>query len=316
MPKPLNIIFAGTPEFAVPCLQSLYNSEHNICAVYTQPDKPSGRGQKLHASAVKEWSIAKNISVYQPVSLKNSEVQEQLRSFQADLMVVVAYGLILPQAVLEIPRLGCVNVHGSILPRWRGAAPIQYALLAGDTETGITIMQMDVGMDTGDILKIVPYSIQAHDTSASVFQHLAELAPSALLSTIQELITGTYIRHKQDESLATYASKINKDDARIFWNKPAKVIDRQIRAYYPWPIAYTIFNQQVIKIHQARILQNTSSTHKPGTIISFSGDEVLVATLDEIIAISIWQFPNMKKMPVKNWLNGHQHLLPPESILL
>lgn len=313
--KPLKIIFAGTPAFALPSLKALFEAGHDICAVYTQPDRPAGRGQKLQASVVKEWALTKNLPIYQPTSLKSEEVQAQLQAHQADVMVVVAYGLILPKRVLDTPRLGCINVHGSILPRWRGAAPIQYALLSGDTQTGVTIMQMDVGMDTGDILKIVPYTIQKTDTSESLFDTLSNLATPALLDTLQALNTGTLQAQTQDEALVTYAHKIHKTDAHIQWQQSAKIIDCQIRGYYPWPIAYTQFNDQVIKIHQARILEGQKSTQEPGRIIAFKPDEVLVATLDNIIAIQVWQFPNMKKISIKDWQNGHQHLLPLGSLL-
>ncbi|MDQ5884332.1 MAG: Methionyl-tRNA formyltransferase, partial [Pseudomonadota bacterium] len=257
----------------------------------------------------------KNLPVFQPETLKNIDIQKQIQSHQADVMVVVAYGLILPKAVLEMPRLGCINVHGSILPKWRGAAPVQYAILSGDKETGVTIMQMDIGMDTGDILQIIPYTILAHDTSESLMHHLSHLAPPALLDTLEKLDNGQIQAKVQDDSLATYANKINKTDAKINWQQPAKIIDCQIRGYYPWPIAYTEFENQVIKIHQARLLKGQKSSAPPGTILNFLEDEVHIAALDDILAISVWQFPNMKKMSLKDWQNGHQHMLPLGSLL-
>ncbi len=313
--KRLKIIFAGTPAFALPSLEALYDAGHEICAVYTKPDSPAGRGQKLQASAIKEWALTKNLPIYQPTSLKSDEIQTQLKSHGADLMVVVAYGLILPKVVLDIPRLGCINVHGSILPRWRGAAPIQYAILAGDAQTGVTIMQMDVGMDTGDILKIIPYTIKKTDTSETLFEVLSNIATPALLETIEGLDAGTIHPIIQDENLVTYAHKINKTDAHINWQQAAKTIDCQIRGYYPWPIAYTQFNDQIVKIHQARILEGQKSTQEPGRIIAFTADEVHVATQDDIIAIQVWQFPNMKKISLKDWQNGRQHELPIGSLL-
>jgi methionyl-tRNA formyltransferase len=313
--KPLKIIFAGTPAFALPSLKALYDAGHEICAVYTKPDSPAGRGQKLQASAIKEWALTKNLPIYQPTSLKTDEIQTQLKSHDAELMVVVAYGLILPKVVLDTPRLGCINVHGSILPRWRGAAPIQYAILAGDTQTGVTIMQMDVGMDTGDILKIIPYTIKKTDTSETLFEILSHIATPGLLETIEELDAGTIHPIVQDEHLVTYAHKINKTDANINWHQPAKTIDCQIRGYNPWPIAHTQFNDQIVKIHQARILEGQKSTQEPGCIIAFTDDEVHVATQDDIIAIQVWQFPNMKKISVKDWQNGRQHALPIGSLL-
>lgn len=313
--KPLKIIFAGTPAFALPSLQALYDAGHEIVAVYTQPDRPAGRGQKLQTSIIKTWALEKNLSIYQPETLKNIDIQAQIKSHQADVMVVVAYGLILPKAVLEMPRLGCINVHASILPKWRGAAPVQYAILSGDKETGVTIMQMDVGMDTGDILQIVPYTIEAEDTTESLMNHLSHLAPSALLDTLEKLNEGLIEGQVQDESLATYAHKIDKTDAKINWHQSAKTIDCQIRGYYPWPMAYTYFENQVIKIHQSRILLGQKSTAIPGTIVGYTEDEVHIATKDDMMAISVWQFPNMKKMSLKDWQNGHQHLLPEGSVL-
>lgn len=314
--KPLKIIFAGTPAFALPALQALYEAGHEIVAVYTQPDRPAGRGQKLQASIIKTWALEKNLNIFQPESLKSSEVQNQIKAHQADVMVVAAYGLILPKVVLEMPRLGCINVHGSILPRWRGAAPVQYAILSGDKESGITIMQMDVGMDTGNILQIRTCPIQDTDTSESLLKTLSHLAPPLLLDTLEKLNSGLIQAEIQDESQVTYAHKINKSDAKINWQQSAQAIDCQIRGYYPWPMAYTTFADQIIKIHQARILKGQKSTHPPGTIVSFTQEEVLVATLDDVIAISVWQFPNMKKMTLKDWQNGHQHLLPQGSLLL
>lgn len=313
--KPLKIIFAGTPSFALPCLQALFNTGHDVVAVYTQPDRPAGRGQKLQASVIKTWALENHLEVFQPQSLKQLDIQAQIQSHQADVMVVVAYGLILPKVVLEMPRLGCINVHGSILPRWRGAAPVQYAILSGDKETGVTIMQMDVGMDTGDILQVVPYAIEAHDTAESLMYHLSHLAPPALLDTLEKLDKGQIQAKVQDESLVTYAHKINKTDAQIHWQQSAKNIDCQIRGYYPWPIAYTKFQNQVIKIHQARILVGQKSTAMPGIIVGYTEDEVHIATGDDLMAISIWQFPNMKKISLKDWQNGHQHLLPQGSLL-
>jgi methionyl-tRNA formyltransferase len=313
--KPLKIIFAGTPAFALPSLKALHEAGHDIVAVYTQPDRPAGRGQKPQASIIKEWAISQHLPVFQPETLKNPEVQAALAAHQADVMVVVAYGLILPKVVLEIPRLGCVNVHGSILPRWRGAAPVQYAILSGDAETGVTIMKMDVGMDTGDILKIVTCPIQAHDTSESLLEHLSELAPSHLVEALEKMDQNAIEAYPQNHDCATYAHKIQKSDAQINWHQSAQVIDCQIRGYYPWPMAYTLYHDLVIKIHAAKILKGQKSSQAPGTIVAYTGTEVHVATQNDILAITLWQFPNMKKMPIKDWLNGHSHLLPVGSVL-
>ena len=219
--KPLNIIFAGTPDFAARHLQALINSHHNVIAAYTQPDRPAGRGKKLTASPVKELALAHNIPVYQPGSLRKEPAQQQLAALNADIMVVVAYGLILPKVVLDTPRLGCINVHGSILPRWRGAAPIQRALWAGDKKTGVTIMQMDVGLDTGDMLLKTYLSIEDDDTSASLYEKLAQQGPNALLQALEALANGTLAAEKQDEALANYAEKLSKEEARLDWTKSA-----------------------------------------------------------------------------------------------
>jgi methionyl-tRNA formyltransferase len=312
--KPLKIIFAGTPAFALPCLQALFQAGHEIKAVYTQPDRPAGRGQKPQASVIKEWAMRQQLAIFQPESLKSDTVQAQLQSHQADVMVVVAYGLILPPAVLTIPRLGCVNVHGSILPQWRGAAPVQYAILAGDPETGVTIMQMDKGMDTGDILKVIRCPIQPKDTAESLLEHLSQLAPAALLETLEQLDQNTIQALPQAHHLATYAHKIKKTDAQIDWSQAASKIDCQIRGYYPWPIAYTHFQNQSIKIHAAQILKGQKSSKPPGTIVAIHDTQVQVATGDDLIAIEVWQFPNMKKMSIKDWRNGHSHLLALGSV--
>ena len=210
----LNIIFAGTPDFAAQHLQALLDSEHNVIAVYTQPDKPSGRGKKLQASPVKQLAEAHNIPVYQPKSLRKEEVQVELKALNADVMVVVAYGLILPESVLKAPKYGCLNVHGSILPRWRGAAPIQRAIWAGDSQTGVTIMQMDIGLDTGDMLYKVYTDILPTETSASLYQKLAELAPPALLEVLNGLENQQFKPEKQDDDLANYAEKLTKEEQK------------------------------------------------------------------------------------------------------
>ena len=215
--KKLNIIFAGTPDFAATHLQALLNSQHNVIAVYTQPDKPAGRGKKLQASPVKQLAEQHNIPVYQPKSLRKEEAQAELQALNADVMVVVAYGLILPEVVLNAPKYGCLNVHGSLLPRWRGAAPIQRAIWAGDNETGITIMQMDIGLDTGDMLYKVATPITPTETSATLYAKLAELAPPALIEVLNGLENGQFSPEKQQDELANYAEKLTKEEAKLDW---------------------------------------------------------------------------------------------------
>ena len=215
MSKPLRIVFAGTPDFAAQHLDALIQSHHDVIAVYSQPDRPAGRGKKLKASEVKQLALTHDIPVYQPENFKSDEAKQQLADLDADIMIVVAYGLLLPKAVLETPKLGCINVHGSILPRWRGAAPIQRAIWAGDAETGVTIMQMDEGLDTGDMISIATCPIEAHDTSASLYSKLAELGPTALIDTLATIADGTANAEKQNDKLANYAKKLSKDEANI-----------------------------------------------------------------------------------------------------
>lgn len=258
----MKLIFAGTPEFAAIALQALIDAGHEIVAVYTQPDRPAGRGQKLTPSAVKSLALQHSLPVHQPLSLKSSTdeglaAQQQLKDYAADVMVVAAYGLILPKAVLEIPRLGCLNIHASLLPRWRGAAPIQRALLAGDAETGITIMQMDVGLDTGDMLYKTSCPIEAVDTSSSLHDKLAlqgGQAITAVLTSLDTLQDYQAQREVQDGTQASYAQKLVKAEARINWQLPASEIDRQIRAYQPWPVSFCELAGQTLRVWSARPL--------------------------------------------------------------
>ena len=298
--KSLNIVFAGTPEFGIPCLDALLSSKHNLQAVYTQPDRPAGRGRKLQASAVKEWATAKNIPVFQPVNFKIQENIDELAALKPDLMVVIAYGLILPQTVLSIPNFGCINVHASLLPRWRGASPIQHAILYGDKETGVTIMQMDKGMDTGAMLKEIACPIN-NDTSSSLNLRLSEIAASPLLETIDNIANSNIISTPQDENLATYAPKISKIDAKINWNKPAIEIDCQIRAFNPWPITYTEVDDTVIRIYKATIIPEEHNK-MPGTILSLDKKGILVATGKDALLIEQIQFPGAKALSVADWL--------------
>jgi methionyl-tRNA formyltransferase len=264
---PLKIVFAGTPEFAATALQALLNAQtpdnFNIVAVYSQPDRPSGRGQKLTASPVKQLALTHGLPVYQPLNFKASgaeglTAQAELAALQPDLMIVAAYGLILPQAVLDMPRLGCLNIHASILPRWRGAAPIHRALLAGDSETGITIMQMNAGLDTGDMLRIVRTPILATDTSGTLHDRLAVLGGDAMLATLANLAAEQAAAIPQDESQVTYAHKLSKAEGQIDWSQSAAVIDRQIRGLQPWPVAFCQHNGQTLRVWSAELIDGTS----------------------------------------------------------
>ena len=301
--QPLNIVFAGTPAFTLPCLDALAASKHHLKAVYTQPDRPAGRGRAVQASAVKTWAQAHQLPVYQPLNFKDSQAISDLAALSPDILVVIAYGLILPQAVLDIPRLGCINVHASLLPRWRGASPIQQAILHGDQQTGVTIMQLDAGMDTGAMLTQFSCPIQSTDTAESLHDRLSILAREPLLATLDLLATSQAQATPQDNAFATHAPKIKKDDAIIDWHKPAIEIDRQIRAFNPWPTTWTQAEDQILRIHQARVIEQRV-TQAPGTILSIDKQGMLVATGENALLIETLQFSGGKAMSVADWLNA------------
>ncbi|KGQ64649.1 methionyl-tRNA formyltransferase [Gallibacterium anatis 7990] len=305
--KPLNIIFAGTPDFAAQHLQALLASQHQVIAVYTQPDKPAGRGKKLQPSAVKQLALAHNLPIFQPKSLRKEEAQQQLAQLNADVMVVVAYGLILPKAVLAMPRLGCLNVHGSLLPRWRGAAPIQRAIWAGDEQTGVTIMQMDEGLDTGDMLHKVSCEISKDETSASLYQKLATLAPQALIEVLDHLEEGKYPPQAQQNEFSNYAEKLSKEEAKLDWSLPAVQLERCIRAFNPWPISWLQTtdaqgNNQILKVYQATVLPHQNQT--AGTVLQANKQGIQIATADGVLNITQLQPAGKKPMVVQDFLNG------------
>ncbi|MCG6268851.1 methionyl-tRNA formyltransferase [Vibrio furnissii] len=303
MSQSLRIVFAGTPDFAARHLAALLSSEHEVIAVYTQPDRPAGRGKKLTASPVKHLALEHNIPVYQPENFKSDEAKQALASLNADIMVVVAYGLLLPKAVLDTPKLGCINVHGSILPRWRGAAPIQRSIWAGDAETGVTIMQMDVGLDTGDMLKIATLPIEASDTSSSMYDKLAELGPQALVDCLSDITQGTAVAIKQDDALANYAQKLSKEEAKIDWTLSAQAIERCVRAFNPWPMSHFSVAENQIKVWQSRV-ETDNRTHAPGTIIQADKTGIYVATGEGILVLESLQIPGKKALPVQDILNA------------
>lgn len=307
MQTPLRIIFAGTPDFAAQHLAALVASPHQVIAVLTQPDRPSGRGNKLTASPVKQLALTHQIAVYQPETLKKAENQQLIADLNADILIVVAYGLILPQAVLDLPKLGCLNVHGSLLPRWRGAAPIQRACWAGDSETGVTIMQMDVGLDTGDMLYKLSCPIIATDTSATLYQKLAKLGPQALLTTLDKLTTGQACREKQDESLVTYAEKLSKAEAKLDWQLSAKQLERCIRAFNPWPVSYFMLGELLIKVWQAHVLAHATDK-APGTLLKADKSGLYIATKEQILCITHVQPAGKKMMTVADLLNSRHDL--------
>ncbi|MCV3288345.1 methionyl-tRNA formyltransferase [Aeromonas media] len=310
----LKLIFAGTPDFAARHLAALLSSDHEVVAVYTQPDKPAGRGQKLTASPVKELALAHDLPVYQPASLRNEEAQAELAALGADLMVVVAYGLILPKAVLDTPRLGCLNVHGSLLPRWRGAAPIQRAIWAGDSETGVTIMQMDVGLDTGAMIRKVSCPIASDETSASLYDKLADLGPQALVDTLDAMAAGDTTAEVQDDALANYAQKLSKEEAHIDWSMEAVAIERCIRAFNPWPISWFEVAEQTIKVWQAEVIDSDHG-QSAGTLLKADKQGIDVATGKGVLRLLTLQPPGKKAMSVPDLLNSRRDWFEPGTQL-
>ncbi|RKS85968.1 methionyl-tRNA formyltransferase [Orbus hercynius] len=302
---PLKIIFAGTPDFAAKHLEALIHSQHEVIAVLTLPDRPAGRGNKLTAPPVKQLAIDHNITVYQPATLKTAEAQQTIGDLNADIMIVVAYGLILPQVVLDTPKLGCLNVHGSLLPRWRGAAPIQRACWAGDLETGITIMQMDAGLDTGDMLFKVKCPIEKTDTSASLYDKLAILGPDALLETLAQITAGKITPEKQNSSEVTYAEKLSKQEAKLNWSLSAAQLERCIRAFNPWPISYFEIHGEPIKVWQATVISH-STTQPPGTILQADKHGIQIATQDGILNLTQLQPAGKKPMSAADLLNSRK----------
>ena len=300
--KPLKIVFAGTPEFAALHLQALIDSEHSVIAVYSQPDRPAGRGKKLQASAVKQLAVEHAIPVFQPPSLKTAEAQHALAELQAEIMIVVAYGLILPTSVLNTPKLGCLNVHGSLLPKWRGAAPIQRSIWAGDSETGVTIMQMDEGLDTGAMLFKQSLAISKEDTSASLYQKLANIGPKALLETLYRLTD--LPPQIQDNELASYAKKLSKEEAQIDWGLSAVQLERNIRAFNPWPVAFFTLNDANIKVYSSVVIKSDNPDIPAGQILRSDKQGILVATDKDSLLITKLQLPGKKPMLAADVLNG------------
>ena len=302
----MKIIFAGTPEFAATALAALLRTEHEIVAVYTQPDRKAGRGQKLTASAVKQLALEHHLSVYQPLHFKSSTeeglaAQAELKALNADVMVVAAYGLILPQVVLDTPKYGCLNIHGSLLPRWRGAAPIQRAIATGDTETGVTIMKMAAGLDTGDMMYKTRCPITAEDTSASLHDKLALQGAEAIVAVLEsEQTLQHYLetREVQDENLTVYAHKLTKAEAQIDWTQPAADIDRNIRAFNPWPVAFTpLDDSNNLRIWNSSLSKQNASNALPGEVIALDKDGVHVMCGDQhAICITNLQWPGGKAL--------------------
>ncbi len=302
----MNLVFAGTPEFAVPSLRTLQDTGHRILAVYTQPDRPAGRGRQIAESPVKRLAVHYGLRVVQPPNFKSDMVVAELRALQPDAMIVVAYGLILSPAVLEIPRYGCLNVHASLLPRWRGAAPIQRAIEAGDTLTGVTIMQMDTGLDTGDILDTAVTTIAETDTCEILHDRLAELGAETLDGTLTRLAAGAATRHPQDPGGASYAAKLSKEEARLDWRQPALILHRQIRAFNPWPVAHTTWRDRVLRLWEVGPLGSPKDTSAPpGTLVAAGADGVYVQTGRGVLNVTRLQIEGGRPLEAAAFLRGH-----------
>jgi len=300
----LKIIFAGTPEFSVGALKSLLSSKHEVIAVYTQPDRPVGRGRKLRPGPVKQYALDHNLPIYQPQSLKPVEAQQELIDLQADVMVVVAYGLMLPKEVLEAPRYGCLNIHASLLPRWRGAAPIQRAVLAGDSQSGVTIMQMNEGLDTGDMLYKVQCDIRQTDNAGVLHDRLAVLGAEAIVIVVDQLGTGNLKPEPQNDENSCYARKLDKAEARLDWTQSAEQLARQVRAFNPWPVAQSSWQEKVMRIWEAEAIADVSKL-EPGCVIDANKNGIDIATGEGVLRLQAIQLPGGKPMPVAAFLNAH-----------
>lgn len=298
----MKIIFAGTPQFAADALAALLAQHHDVVAVLTQPDRPAGRGMQLALSPVKQLAEQHKIPVLQPLSLKSEEIQRQLTEFNADVMIVAAYGLILPVPVLQMPRYGCLNIHASLLPRWRGAAPIQRAILAGDETTGITIMQMDEGLDTGNMLLKKTCPIDPADTAQTLLDKLSKLGAEAIVEALQKMQQGMLLAEHQDSARATYAAKLSKAEARLDWTQAAQQLERAVRGYNPFPVASAILNKTSFKIWKTTAIDDISG--EPGLIMAIDNRGIVVACGRGALCLEVLQRPNGKALPFKQFLQG------------
>ena len=307
----MKILLAGTPDFAATALRALLDSELQLLAELTQPDRPAGRGKKLTPSPVKQLAVEHDIPVLQPETLKGDAIRAELAALQPDVMVVVAYGLLIPQAILDIPRYGCINIHGSLLPRWRGAAPIQRAIEAGDSETGVGIMQMEAGLDTGPVLLEKRTPISDDDTGGSVHDRLAALGAEALIEALRDLPALQESAVVQATDGITYAHKLGKDDARIAWQRPAIELFNMIRAFNPWPVAWSTLDGEPVKIWRAQLVQ---ARGKPGEIVAATDAGIDVACGEGALRLTEIQLPGKRAMPVADVLRGHARLFVPGTV--
>ncbi|MEN8800817.1 MAG: methionyl-tRNA formyltransferase [Thiogranum sp.] len=298
----MRVVFAGTPDFSVPILQAVLDSRHSVVAVYSQPDRPAGRGRKLTPSPVKQLALQHHIPVFQPASLKGSEAQRELAELRPDLMVVVAYGLILPQAVLYLPARGCVNLHASLLPRWRGAAPIQRAILAGDRQSGVCLMQMEAGLDSGPVLAEVRTDIADDDTGGSLHDRLSGLAADLLVRHLGDLEQGVLEPVVQDESLVSYASKLDKGEAVLNWQQDAAQLERQVRAFNPWPVAQAKYQGQVLRVWSAKAIDGAAGL--PGSVVAAGKQGIDVACGSGCLRLLTIQLPGGKRLSAADFLNA------------
>lgn len=301
----MKIIFMGTPDFAVPCLDMLVKEGHEVCLVVTQPDKPKGRGKKMLFPPVKEKAIEYGIEVFQPVKVKEEEAVEKLRSYNADIIVVVAFGQILPESILNMPKYGCVNVHGSLLPKYRGAAPIQWSVINGDTKTGVTTMYMEKGLDTGDILLKAEFDISDEDTYGTVHDKMCVMGADVLKETLVKIENGTIVREKQDDALSNYAPMISKETGHIDWNKTSFEIINLIRGLDPVPAAWTVYNEEVLKIWKAVKFECDNTTAKCGEIADITKKGFVVKTGDGFVLVTEIQARGGKRMATDAYMRGH-----------